>query len=176
MELRSRTQAGIDLVAGLAVIAAASIVIWSYVKPSPTLAARAPALEGKLVTFGNAPTKGHFQARLGMIVFSDFECPFCARFARDVILELDRSYVATGHLVVTHRHLPLVNVHRSAYIAAKAADCAWQERRFWPMHDLLFADPKILNRSTIEAYGAKLGLGPAWKSCIAVDANPNVDR
>jgi protein-disulfide isomerase len=78
--------------------------------------------------------------------------------------------------VVTHRHLPLVNVHRNAYVAAKAADCAWQERRFWPMHDLLFADPKILNRSTIEVYGAKLGLGPAWKSCLADDANPNVDQ
>ncbi|WP_027893276.1 DsbA family protein [Calidithermus chliarophilus] len=71
-------------------------------------------------------------------VFSDFECPFCRRFAFEVMPELVRAYVRKGQARVSYRHFPLVEIHPRATQAAQGSECAAQQGKFLLYHDLLF--------------------------------------
>jgi protein-disulfide isomerase len=68
---------------------------------------------------------------------SDFQCPWCGRFALEVLPALEREYVATGRVRLIFVHLPLPN-HANAVPAAELAMCAARQNRFWRVHDLLF--------------------------------------
>ena len=78
---------------------------------------------------------GASHARLTIVEFGDFECPVCGTFER-TLHQLLRAY-PTEVAIVFH-HWPLA-YHRLAYPAARAAECAGQQGRFQPYHDLLYA-------------------------------------
>jgi hypothetical protein len=71
-------------------------------------------------------------------MFSEFQCPFCAKFAANIFPELTTKYVDTGRVLVSFRHFPLEQIHPQALQAAQAAECAHLQGRFAKMHDLLF--------------------------------------
>jgi protein-disulfide isomerase len=73
--------------------------------------------------------------QLSVVVFSDFECPFCRKFQR--LLE----EVAPGYpeMTVVFRHFPLEGIHQNARSSANAAECAHAQGQFIPFHDLLFS-------------------------------------
>ncbi len=75
---------------------------------------------------------------MALIVYSDFECPYCRRFARETLPLLQERYVKGGDLLIAFRHLPLERIHRFAFAASAAAVCAGDAGLFWEMHDLLF--------------------------------------
>jgi protein-disulfide isomerase len=79
-----------------------------------------------------------------MIIYSDFQCPFCGQFARDTLPALEKRYVDTGKVQLVFRHEPLEN-HRFAMNAAEIAECAGDQGQFWQMHDLLFQHQKELD-------------------------------
>ena len=78
-----------------------------------------------------------------MLEFSDFECPYCGKFSTEVLPTLQKQYIETGRLLFAFRNLPL-KIHPHAEAAAFAASCAGEQQKFWPFHDLLFANPKAL--------------------------------
>lgn len=83
--------------------------------------------------------RGNPEAPVTVFEFADFQCPFCARFSREVFPRLDAEYVRTGKVQWIFVNLPLPN-HPNAWAAAEAAMCAGAvNERFWYMHDLLFA-------------------------------------
>ena len=84
------------------------------------------------VSIEGAQSKGSPTAPVVMIAFADFQCPFCGRFAREVLPELEKDYLETGQVQLVYRHLPLPN-HPLAIPAAQAADCAGQQGQFWPI-------------------------------------------
>jgi protein-disulfide isomerase len=84
-----------------------------------------------------------------VIVYSDYECPFCA--------VLDAQLVAAGLLVI-HRHFPVRSKHPRAWAAASAAEAAALQGAFWPMHDALFADQGRLEDPHLWARAGALGL------------------
>jgi len=88
--------------------------------------------------------------------YSDFQCPYCARFAQEILPEIDRKYIQTGRVQLAFRHLPLP-MHQNAVIAAIGAECAGTQRRFWEMHDKLFAAGRI-DESAIVAIAQSLKL------------------
>ena len=88
--------------------------------------------------------EGSPNARVALLVFSDFECPYCGVFARDVLPILRKEYVETGKVVLGFRHLPLEAIHPAAVPAAVAAECAGMQGKFWQMHDWLFAQQATL--------------------------------
>jgi protein-disulfide isomerase len=90
------------------------------------------------IGISGTPRLGDPGARIGLVVFSDFECPFCARFADETWPAFRKEYVDTGRVQVFFRHYPLAEIHRQAVRAAAIAECAHREGRFWQMHDLLF--------------------------------------
>jgi protein-disulfide isomerase len=80
-------------------------------------------------------SRGPDTAAVTILEFGDYECPFCVRFASTS----DRILTTYPHHVrLVYRHWPLPN-HRFAYPAARAAECAADQGRFWHMHDLIYA-------------------------------------
>lgn len=84
-----------------------------------------------------ARTKGAATAPVTMYIMSDFQCPFCAQFARETFPVLEREYVATGKVRMVFVNFPLP-MHPNAGPAAELAMCAARQGKFWQMHDLLF--------------------------------------
>jgi protein-disulfide isomerase len=111
---------------------------------------------------------GPGSARVAMIEFSDFQCPFCGRYARDVYPGLRRAYVDTGRVSYLFRHFPLNNIHRFASDAAQASECARNQNAFWPMHDMLFAHQSHFESVNLMRYAADLRLkSRVFKECLA---------
>jgi len=89
---------------------------------------------------------GDLQNPVKMIIYSDFECPFCSKFAKTVE-EVKSAY--EGKVVIVFRHRPLA-FHSSAMPAALASECAAEQDKFWQMHDRLFEDARENNLSPEE--------------------------
>src|SRR5215213_6696082 len=83
------------------------------------------------ISAGTLPALGSQDARVVLIDFSDYQCPFCGRFYRDTMPQLDREYFKTGKVKYIFRDLPLEAIHPHAFKAAQAARCAGEQGKFW---------------------------------------------
>jgi predicted DsbA family dithiol-disulfide isomerase len=99
--------------------------------------------------------RGAVDAPLTLVEYGDFECPFCGR-ATGVVRELRERF--GGELRYIFRHLPLTDVHAHAELAARAAEAAGVQGRFWEMHDTLFAHQDQLELEDLLGYAAELDL------------------
>jgi len=97
-------------------------------------------------------------AKIAIVEFSDFECPFCRRHARDTLPRLRAAYVDTGKVQYDFKHFPLAEIHKVAMDAASHAACAGQQSHFWEMHDYLFQPDSILSPEFLTASGRRLHL------------------
>ena len=84
-----------------------------------------------------ARTRGSPTAPVTVYEMSDFQCPWCGRFAREVMPVLDREYIQTGKVKFVFVNFPLP-MHPNAAPAAELAMCAARQGKFWPVHDFLF--------------------------------------
>jgi Na+/H+ antiporter NhaA/predicted DsbA family dithiol-disulfide isomerase len=104
------------------------------------------------------PERDHFRgpidARVTVLEYGDFECPFCGR-AEPVVRELLHEF---GDIRYVWRHLPLSDVHPNAQLAAEAAEAAARQGAFWEMHDLLFEHQDALGPGDLMSYAETLGL------------------
>ncbi len=99
---------------------------------------------------------GDPKAPVAMIIYSDFECPFCAEFAA-TLKKIETEF--SGKIAIAFRHYPLAG-HPDAEKAAEASECAAEQGRFWEMHDKLFTD-NAAGRMSVEQFkkdAADLGL------------------
>jgi protein-disulfide isomerase len=94
-------------------------------------------------------------APVTLVEYGDYECPYCGR-AHAVVRALLRA--AGDRLRFVFRHFPLSTVHPHAQLAAEAAEAAGAQGRFWPMHDMLFANQHALDEAHLVAYAGALGL------------------
>jgi protein-disulfide isomerase len=120
------------------------------------------------------PSKGPADARVTIIEFSDFECPFCSR-ALPVLEEVMALYPDDVRLV--YRHLPLERIHARARPAAEASLCADEQGKFWAYHDLLFANARALSDDDLKKYAEDSELDvAAWSQCMEDDrTNARID-
>jgi protein-disulfide isomerase len=91
-----------------------------------------------------------------IVVFSDFQCPFCAQLA-DPIRALQTTPIDGVQVTVQFKHFPL-GIHPRAPLAHQAALAAAEQHRFWEMHDLLFANRQRAQREDLVGYATTLGL------------------
>ena len=83
-------------------------------------------------------TKGSASAPVTVYEMSDFQCPYCRRFAIETFPTLEREYSVTGKVRWVFVNVPLTSLHANAVPAAEIALCAGRQNAFWPVHDLLF--------------------------------------
>ena len=115
------------------------------------------------VSVDDSPTKGLDSAWATVVVFSDFQCPYCGN-AASTLAELEGEYDESD-LRIVFKHLPL-SFHEHAMDAAIAAECAHEQGLFWEMHDLLFANQDELDADSLAGYAATAGLDvDLWETC-----------
>lgn len=121
---------------------------------------RGPAQEdqARLVSTDDDYIKGRPDAKITLIEFSDFQCPFCARFYRETLPLIDKEYIRTGKVRMVYRDFPIDNIHKDAEKAAEATQCAGEQGKFWEMHDKLFENQKALTVNHLKRYAKELGL------------------
>jgi protein-disulfide isomerase len=102
----------------------------------------------------DAPAFGPENAKVTLIEFSDFQCPFCSRGA-NAVTEIKKKYA--GKIRVVFRQFPL-SFHDKAHLAAEAAMAAHAQGKFWEFHDKLFANQNALDRPNLEKYAGEVGL------------------
>jgi len=115
----------------------------------PLTAAQQSELVGK-----DAPAFGPADAKVTIVEFSDFECPFCSR-AAEVVTKIREKYGNKVRFVFRQFPLPM---HPNAQQAAEAALAAHAQGKFWKFHDTLFENQRELDRAALEKHAAKTGL------------------
>lgn len=120
-----------------------------------------------LINVGGEPFKGNKNAKLTVVEFSEYQCPFCARHIRDTYPTIDKEYIQTGKVKYVFRDLPLESIHKNAFKAAEAAHCAGEEGKFWEMHDRLFENQKELEAAKLATYAQAVGVDPKkFQACL----------
>jgi protein-disulfide isomerase len=123
--------------------------------------------ESAVVNVADASIRGDRSARVAVVLFSDFECSYCASAAQILVPQLDREYIKTKKVFLVWRHYPL-SIHPSARGASEAVECAGRQGRFWDLHDWAFNHQKELRPPHLR--GAAEGLGAdiqAFDACIS---------
>ena len=122
---------------------------------------RPPKVE---VAYDPARVRGDAQAPVIIVEFSDFQCPFCQK-AQATLKDLLAKY--NGQVKLAFLDFPMRTLHPQAQIAAEAARCAEEQRKFWEYHDALFADPSKLDEAGLVQTARGLGLDEqSFQSCL----------
>ncbi len=108
---------------------------------------------------------GEEDAPVTLIEFIDFQCPFCRKFWRETLEQIDKDYIKTGKVKFVAKDFPLDNIHPGATPAALATRCAGDQGKFWEMHDKIFEGQDKQGQGTISfgeselrEWAAELGL------------------
>jgi len=99
--------------------------------------------------------RGRADAPITLVEYGDFECPDCGA-AYEMIEDL-RAFLG-ARLRFVYRHFPLTQLHLHAQLAAEASEAAASQRKFWQMHDTLFAHQQALDETHLAEYADQLGL------------------
>lgn len=112
----------------------------------------------------DSPTEGKQGAKIQIVEFSDFQCPFCSRVAAP-LGEVKAHY--GDNVSITFKHFPL-SFHQNAMPAAIASMCANEQGKFWPFHDLAFQNQKALGTDDLNNYAKQVGVDEKkFAECIA---------
>jgi protein-disulfide isomerase len=114
-----------------------------------------------------APVRGDPDAKLAVIEFSDFQCPYCSR-ALPTLDQIQREYGDKVRIVF--KHLPLT-MHAKAPAAHAAAEAAHRQGKFWEMHNKIFADQAAMSPEKYQQYARELGLDVAKFERDTADAS-----
>jgi protein-disulfide isomerase len=106
------------------------------------------------IAVGASPSRGSASAPVTIVVFSDFQCPFCSK-AEETVKQVEAAYPGKIRYVFKNNPLPF---HDHARLAAKAALAASEQGKFWEFHDALYAHQHDLDRASLERYAEDLGL------------------
>ena len=117
--------------------------------------APAPAAIRKVDFPTDSPQKGGKNgAKVTIVAWSDFQCPFCSRVV-PTIKQIEDTYGDNVKIVFRNQPLPF---HNNAKGAAEASMAANEQGKFWQMHDKMFANQQALDRASLERYAQEIGL------------------
>jgi protein-disulfide isomerase len=160
-----------------AVVVTGLLVRREFFTSAPDTAGPAPVrrVEGWREFSAGGNRAGPADARVTVVEFADFQCPFCQAVARRLdSLRQERPQ----DLAFVYRHFPLAN-HVHAVAAARASECAGAQGRFWPMHDVLYERQESIGALPWARYGAEAGVpdSAAFARCMArTDEVPGLQR
>jgi protein-disulfide isomerase len=142
-------------------------------QPSSQQAPSQPSRPVK-ISLDDDPIRGDPNAPITIVEFSDFQCPFCARFHLQTLPLLLEEYIDAGKVNLVYRDFPIQSIHPNALPAAVAAECANEQGKYWEYHDTLFEKQNSWNRldsntviSTFSQYATDVGLEKQqFDSCL----------
>ncbi len=131
-------------------------------KPAP--------FKGADLSVEGEPYIGSKDAKVTMIEFSDYQCPFCGRNYQQTLPQIVTDYVKTGKVKYVFHDFPLEQLHPNAFKAAEAARCAGEQGKYWEMHDRLFANQKALDAKNLPDYAKAAGLDvDKFQQCLSAE-------
>ena len=157
---------------GLGKVAGSSTTVTGNNAPAaPAAAPAAPAAPAPSAVTATPPPvtgedhiRGNANAKITMIEYSDFECPFCSRH-KPTLDQVLSQYGDDVRLI--YRHFPLTSIHPNAQKSAEASECAGEQGKFWEFHDLLFANQQALTVPSLKQYAGQLNLNQSqFDSCL----------
>ncbi|MCI0573808.1 MAG: DsbA family protein [Myxococcaceae bacterium] len=116
-----------------------------------------PTVYRKATFPAEAPSWGPKEAKVTIVEWSDFQCPFCSR-VNPTLKQIKETYPNDVRIVFRHQPLPM---HPDAPLAAQASMAAHEQGKFWEYHDRLFENQRKLDRGSLEQYAQELGLNVA---------------
>jgi protein-disulfide isomerase len=129
--------------------------------------AGATTMAGKEIKSDDLKIRGNKDAKIILVEYSDYECPFCSRF-HDTPTEIVAD--SNGEVSWAWKHFPLTQIHQNARPASIAAECVNKlagAEKFWQFSDILIANQTKLSDSLYKSEAAKLGLNAAgFASCL----------
>lgn len=135
---------------------------------APTAPTAPTAIDVKVT--GDDPVLGNPNAKLTVVEFADYQCPFCEKFFKDTFPQIKKDYVDTGKVKFVFKNLAFLG--KESTDAANAAECAKEQNKFWEYHDYLFTHQGQENAGTfapdkLKGYAATLGLNASqFNSCL----------
>ncbi len=124
----------------------------------------APPIFRVELSVDGAPFKGPVAAPVTLVEFTDFHCPFCKQVQR-TLDQLLAKY--DGKVKLVYRDFPIDQLHPQARRAHEAARCAHEQGKFWPYHDLLYANAPKASPDDLKQYAGEVGLDlPAFEQCL----------
>jgi protein-disulfide isomerase len=113
--------------------------------------------------------RGDNAARVAIIEYADFECPYCGEHARQVYPQISDEYIKTGKVKYFYRDLPLPS-HPHAMSAARAAHCVGDQGKYWEMFESLFAKQTALSEPALLERVRNFGLDTdKFSNCLSSD-------
>ncbi len=149
------------------VIAAAiviSLAILFTIKPPP--ASNGNGGNDYNISLDDDAVLGSADAKVTIVEFSEYLCPFCGRFARDTFPQIKANYIDTGKVRFVFRDYI---VHTTAHLASEASECAHEQGndKFWAYNEKLFQNQGALTSDNLKSYASELGLDTAkFDACL----------
>jgi protein-disulfide isomerase len=110
-----------------------------------------------------SPSIGGQDAPVTIVEFTDFQCPFCAKSVA-TLKQISATY--GDRVRVVFRHFPLPS-HKDAFRTSLAVQCAANQHKFWPMHDIVFGHPDKVQPDDLRQYASAVGVDiHEWDECI----------
>ena len=138
---------------------------------SGAAAPKAPAakpFEPRDVMITGAAVMGEANARVTLIEYSDYQCPYCSRHSKQTMPEIIKNYVNEGKVKFLMREFPIPSLHPRATAASEAALCAGNQGKYWEMSDALFSNQRKLSDEDLLGYASEIGLDTdEFNSCFA---------
>ena len=107
------------------------------------------------IPLANSPVRGPGDAKVTVVEFADYQCPFSGQ-AEGLVTEVLGAYPKDVRLV--YKQFPLASIHPQAMAASKAALAAGRQGKFWEMHDLLFRNQRDLSPDKLTQLAESLHL------------------
>ncbi len=155
---------------GVAAGTIAPVAIAGNNQPAAALQApQAPTKVNVKVT-ENDPFLGNANAKLTVVEFGDYQCPFCGRFFKEVVPQIIKDYVDTGKVKFVYKNLAFLG--KESIDAANAALCAKEQSKFWEYHDKIYSSQSGENQGTfaidnLKKFATDLGLNSSqFNQCL----------
>lgn len=140
--------------------------------PFPTIAPSQPTVQPRAnIDPAGRPVLGNADAKVTMVEFSDFQCPFCERYASNAGTQVKSNYIDTGKVKLVYMHFPLDSIHPQARPAANAAECVYRLKgadAFFKWHDLVFANQASMTDAKYAEWATESGVdATAFNDCYS---------
>lgn len=158
-----------------AIMIAGSLLYVNYAKLSAGQAVVGGNPKNKVeVSVSDSPFLGDKNAKITIVEFADFRCPFCERFYNDAERQIIENYIKTGKAKFVFKHYAFLG--QESVWASEATECANEQGKFWEYHNWLYdnqapeSDLTYYSKANLIKYASKVGLDSnKFSSCLNSD-------